>query len=295
MPFPFLDETKELNQATRKELDGSFIQLTNGVTHYELGGDENGIPVVLVHGFSVPYFIFDTTFEFLSKQGFRVLRYDQFGRGLSDRPNLKYDIHLFIRQLKELLDALNFKKVNLLGLSMGGPITACFIEKYPERVSSHILIDPTGAKPIEFSVLLKVVTVPVVGELLLGLFGSASMVKSIASDLFTPELVETFQEKYKIQMQYNGYKRAILSIVRNKLLKSFLDVYKRIAALHKPTLLFWGRQDATVPFEDHIDLLNAMPHTQFHIIENCGHIPHYEKPNEVHPILLEFLKRNNHE
>lgn len=290
MPFPFLDETKELNESTRKEMDGLFIKLTNGITHYELGGDENGIPVVLVHGFSVPYFIFDTTFEFLSKQGFRVLRYDQFGRGLSDRPKLKYDIHVFIRQLKELLDALNFEEINLVGLSMGGPITACFIEKYPERVSSHILIDPTGAKPIEFSALLKVAVQPVVGELLLGLFGSESMVKSIASDLFTPELVEKFQEKYKIQMQYNGYKRAILSTARNHMLGSFLETYKHIAELRKPTLLFWGRQDATVPFEHHIDLLNAIPHIQFHVIENCGHIPHYEKPNEVHPILLEFLR-----
>src|SRR5690349_15789016 len=131
MPFPYLDEIKEINEFTRQDTSGSFIALGDGITHYELGGSEDGPSIVLVHGFSVPYFIFDTTFEHLCKSGFRVLRYDLFGRGFSDRPELNYDIDLFVRQLKDLLDALAFKKVHLLGLSMGGPISASFIEKYP--------------------------------------------------------------------------------------------------------------------------------------------------------------------
>ncbi|MFN8414222.1 MAG: alpha/beta hydrolase [Anaerolineales bacterium] len=291
MPFPYFDETKELNEITRQEASGSFVKLTDGFTHYELAGNEQGPRVVLVHGFSVPYYLFDNTFEFLCNSGFRVLRYDLFGRGFSDRPKVEYNIHLFVRQLKELLDALNFKDVNLLGLSMGGPVTASFIDKYPEYISSHIMIDPAGAKPIRFSRLLKVATLPVLGELIFGLFGSGNMVKNIASDLFTSELVRQFQAKYKIQMQYQGFKRAILSTIRNNMLESFFDTYQRIGKLQKPTLLFWGRQDATVPFEHSELLLQAIPHIQFHAIENCGHMPQYEKPEEVHPILLEFLKR----
>ena len=58
------------------------------------------------------------------------------------------------------------------------------------------------------------------------------------------------------------------------------------------TLLFWGRQDATVPFEQSADILRAIPQAQLQVIENCGHIPHYERPSEVHPILLEFLMRS---
>src|SRR5258708_5384055 len=36
------DEIKELNNETRKFASGSFIQLANGITHYELGGNESG-------------------------------------------------------------------------------------------------------------------------------------------------------------------------------------------------------------------------------------------------------------
>lgn len=291
MPFPYLDETIQLNDKTRKKISGSFIALPSGVTHYEEGGDPNGQPVVLVHGFSVPYFIFDPTFEFLCKQGFRVLRYDLIGRGFSDRPNVQYNAALFVRQLKELLDALNFNQVNLTGLSMGGVVTASFIDTHPEIVSKYILIDPCGARAVSLSPFLKAVRMPGFGELAIGLFGSESMIKGVASDLFTPELIQKFQEKYSVQMQYQGFKRAILSTMRNGMLDSFIETYKRIGKLGKPTLLFWGRHDATVPFEHSDDIRAAMPQAEFHVFEDCGHIPHYERASEVNEILLEFLRK----
>jgi pimeloyl-ACP methyl ester carboxylesterase len=289
MSFLFFDETKELNETTRNNASGSFIALTDGVTHYELGGDENGAPVVLVHGFSVPYFIFDTTFEFLAKSGFRVLRYDLFGRGLSDRPEVTYDIHLFVHQLKELIDALNFKQIVLVGLSMGGPITASFIDRYPGYVSKHVMIDPAGAQRIALSRLFEFTKLPWIGELALALFGSATMLKGIAGDVFTPKLVAQFQERYKVQMQYTGFKRAILSTMRNRMLESFCETYERVGGLKKPTLLFWGMQDKTVPFKDSRILCKAIPHVEFHAFENCGHLPHHENPEEVNNILLKFL------
>jgi pimeloyl-ACP methyl ester carboxylesterase len=289
MTFPYLDEIKELDETARRQADGSFISLADGITHYDLGGPENGKPVILVHGFSTPYFIFDNTFEFLVNSGFCVLRYDLFGRGYSDRPRVDYNIHLFVRQLKDLLDALGIKQINLVGLSMGGPITASFVNEYPEYVSRHVLIDPAGAKQVSLPWMLKALKLPIFGELAFGLFGSVSMIKSIAADLFDPKAVDHFQTQYKIQMQYKGFKRAILSTMRNGMLDSFYETYTRVGALQKPTLLFWGTNDTTVPFEYSKVILKAMPHAEFHPIENCGHIPHYEKPEIVNPILLEFL------
>ena len=291
MTFPYLDETQEMNETARGQADGSFISLADGITHYELGGPENGQPVVLVHGFSTPYFIFDTTFEFLVNSGFRVLRYDLIGRGYSDRPHVDYNIQLFVRQLKDLLDALGLKQVNLVGLSMGGPLTTSFVSEYPDYVSRQVLIDPAGAKQISLPWMLKALKLPIVGELALGLFGSASMLKGIASDLFDPEAVEHFQNQFKIQMQYKGFKYAILSTMRNGMLESFYETYACVGKLRKPTLLFWGMDDATVSFESSKLTLKAIPHAEFHAIEKCGHIPHYEKPEIVNPILQEFLSK----
>ncbi|RPI93302.1 MAG: alpha/beta hydrolase [Chloroflexi bacterium] len=290
MPFSYRDETKELNELTRQEASGSFIQLSDGFTHYELGNPKADETVLLVHGFSVPYFVYDTTFEFLTQSGFRVVRYDLFGRGFSDRPDTQYNIDLFVRQLGDLLDALRFPRpVSLVGLSTGGPITAAFTARFPERVSKLVLIDPIGAKPLPFAPLLKVAAMPFVGEALLRLVRSDGMAMKIAP-LFNRELVKEFQSRYIVQMKYKGFRRAILSTIRNHTLDSCLDVYECIGKMDKPVLLFWGRNDPTVPLK-HSDILRrAMPGMEFRVIENCGHAPHHEKPDEVNPILLQFLQ-----
>ncbi len=291
MAFSYRDETRELNELTRREASGSFLQLSDGFTHYELSNPEAEHTVVLAHGFSVPYFIYDPTFDFLTQAGFRVLRYDLFGRGFSDRPDTQYDIDLFVRQLGDLLDGLRLTPpASLVGLSTGGPITAAFTARFPERVNKLVFIDPVGAKPLPFAGLIKVATLPLVGEAIAGLIRSDRLGNSFATSFFEREFVEHFQPRYVVQMKFKGFRRAILSTIRNKMLDSFLDVYERIGKMGKPALLFWGKDDPTVPFT-HSDILRAvMPNMEFHAIENSGHIPHYEKPDEVNPILLRFLK-----
>jgi pimeloyl-ACP methyl ester carboxylesterase len=292
MSFSYRDETKELNDLTRKDLSGSFVQLPDGVTHYEISNPYKENTVILVHGFSVPYFIFDPTFAFLTQSGFRVVRYDLFGRGFSDRPDTRYNIDLFVKQLADLLDALRFTRpVNLVGLSTGGPITATFTARFPERVNKLVLIDPIGARILALARVLKAAAMPIVGEAIISLFRSDGIVKNIASNLLDRELVGHFQDRYIATIQYKGFKRGILSSIRNGMLDSFLTIYEQVGKMDKPVLLFWGRNDPTVPFKQSRDLRAAMPNLEFHVIENCGHIPHYEKPEEVNPILLEFLRK----
>jgi len=284
-------EDKELNDTTRAGVAGAFVRLPEGITHYEMDGAATAPTVVLVHGFSVPYYIWDPTFQVLRQAGLRVLRYDLFGRGYSDRPRRKYDLNFFVRQLHDLLQALDIQgAVDLVGLSMGGPITAGFIRQYPQQVRRVVWIDPAGARPIGLSLLLKVATLPGIGELALALFGRESLVKGIAADFFDPALVAEFQERYRLQMQFKGFRAAILSTVRSGMLGSFLEIYREVGKLGKPTLLIWGKNDTTVPLEHSDELRAAVPHVQFHVIEGCGHIPHYERPAEVNPILLRFLQ-----
>jgi len=76
-------EKLQLNAAVREKLPGSFVQLPDGVMHYELAGPADGRLVVLIAGFSAPYTVWDPTFAALTQAGFRVLRYDHFGRGYS--------------------------------------------------------------------------------------------------------------------------------------------------------------------------------------------------------------------
>jgi pimeloyl-ACP methyl ester carboxylesterase len=288
--FIYRGETRQLDDATRRTAtSGSFIKLSDGFTHFELDGALHGQPVVLIHGFSVPYFIWDPTFNALISAGFRVLRYDLYGRGFSDRPKINYNIDLFVRQLCDLLDGLEIQNVDLIGLSMGGAIASAFTVASPRRVVRLVLIDPIGVLSMPLGLLYKAASLPGLSELLLGLVDTGMMIDALASDLFDPSLVKLFRDRYSAQMQIKGYKRALLSTLRNKTVDGFPGVYEQLGRLKTPILLFWGRNDQTLPLEQSDSLLKVITQTEFHIIDNCGHIPHYERPEMVNPILLHFL------
>jgi alpha-beta hydrolase superfamily lysophospholipase len=104
-----INKKQVLTDEVRKETSGQFIQLSKGTIHYELSGPENAQTVVLIHGFTTPYFVWDKNVEELTNAGFKVLRYDHYGRGFSDRPDVKYDRDLYDHLLIELLQKLNIK------------------------------------------------------------------------------------------------------------------------------------------------------------------------------------------
>lgn len=279
-------ETKQLNNQTRADLPGSFIQLPDGVTHYELGGPEDGSKVVLVPGFTVPYFIWDPTFEALTQAGFRVLRYDLFGRGYSDRPYKRYDLNLFDQQLIDLLNALGFDgPVHLLGLSMGGIITANFAGKHPERIAKVGLIDPAG-----FSLRLGFIKLPLVGEVVLHLLPDKKLKDGITSDFFDRKYVDQFFDQFLPPTKYRGFRRAVLSTIRSGILTSGVEPYQALGQTGRPTILFWGEEDKTVPFKFSADVVNAVPGIEFHPVPEVGHLPHIERADEVNTKLIEFLQ-----
>jgi pimeloyl-ACP methyl ester carboxylesterase len=90
---------------------------------------------------------------------------------------------------------------------------------------------------------------------------------------------------------FKGSKEAILSTLRSMPLQSYQDGFKSVGRLEKPVMLIWGREDRTFPFENHTQVLAAMPTAEFVPVENAAHLPQYERPHEVNEPLLEFLSR----
>jgi pimeloyl-ACP methyl ester carboxylesterase len=162
--FAFDKETRVLDEKARASLSGSFVKLTDGFTWYELGGPQGGRPIVLIHGYSIPSFLWDDTFKALSAAGFRVLRYDMFGRGFSDQPKATYNAALFERQLLDLLGALQIKgPVDLAAVSMGGIVAMDFAVKHPEMVRKAALISPMGF-PQDLGMGPRLMRIPVFGD-----------------------------------------------------------------------------------------------------------------------------------
>jgi pimeloyl-ACP methyl ester carboxylesterase len=288
--YKFHGETKDIDSVARNAALGQFVLLTDGFTHYELDGAENQRVTVLVPGFSVPMFIWDPTFEGLVSSGLHVLRYDLFGRGYSDRPDIIYNQACYDRQLYDLLHTLNINSpINLVGLSMGGAVAVGFTASHPELVRKLVLIDPAGM-PMEKSPLMNLIRIRGFGEWLFDTFAEKLIVANLAKDFYTRHLVAELQAKYRTQMQYRGFKRALLSTLRHGPLQTMAEAYTRVGHLSKPVLLIWGREDRTVPFALSHKVRSALPHAEFHAIQSAGHIPHYEQPDMVNQLMVDFLQ-----
>jgi pimeloyl-ACP methyl ester carboxylesterase len=275
--------------AEARAFGGSYIRLGAGVTHYELAGPKDAPTVVLVHGFSVPYFIWDPVFNALTVAGFRVLRYDLYGRGLSDRPDARYDPDLFDQQLFQLLGALNISEpIDIVGLSMGGPITTNFAVRHPANVRKVVLFDPAYGKGSPPPWQLRT---PLLGDFIIDVQIAPTMADSQREDFVHPERYPDYFAKYAPQMRYKGFRRAILSTICNFFPVDNTGAFAQLGMSGKPVLLVWGRADQTVPYSLSDEVRKAIPHAEFHPIDDAGHVPFYEHPEVVNPILIDFLKR----
>ena len=286
--------SQNLDAQARTGTLGSFIELPDGFVHYELSGSPDGQMIILVHGFSVPFFIWEPTLEALTAAGLRVLRYDLYGRGYSDRPEGVYDFDLFDNQLANLLMALDIHQpVDLVGLSMGGRIAVVFTARHTSLVRKLGLIDPL-CPFVPQPLTARLAQLPGLGEGLVNLFGKQIFYSQLPKDFYRPEnCPPEFQEKFLQQLKYRGYKRALLSTLRN--MGDMPQPYYQVGELDLPVLLIWGRHDHTIPVSAINMLREAIPQAEFHVIEEAGHIPHYERPEIVNPILIDFLKRGVHE
>ena len=205
-------ERRDLDAAARQGASGKFITLGDGVTHYDVAGPDSGQRVMLVHGFSVPAYIWDSTVTALTGAGFRVARYDQFGRGYSDRPDVPYTADLFDRQLLQLLDSLGWRDpVSLVGLSNGGPVTAEFTARHPERVRSLTLVDPAAGPNVRPARHFRI---PVLGHVLWQTLAVPTMADGQLTDFVEPAKWPDWPTRYREQMQYRGFGRALLSTLQ---------------------------------------------------------------------------------
>lgn len=109
--------------------------------------------VVLVHGFTENAYKYAELIYSLLHSGFAVLTYDQRGHGRSGRSERISDPSVthadrfedYVLDLKILTDALLSdmpKPWHLFGHSMGGAVSALFLERYPEVFSAAVLTSP---------------------------------------------------------------------------------------------------------------------------------------------------------
>ena len=101
-----------------------------------------GLPVVLVHGFTAEGILYAQTLSRLVAMGFKVVAIDVAGHGATQGlPTGGDDLESYTRLLARVLDELGVRRAVLAGHSMGGRLVAQLAAADPERAIAVVLID----------------------------------------------------------------------------------------------------------------------------------------------------------
>lgn len=293
-------DLKELSGAERAQLkaDGlahDFAPLSEGTVHYRLEGPESAPTILLVHGFSVPSFVWDAHFAPLTEAGYRVLAFDNYGRGFSDRPDGPYDAARTDRLIIDLLAHLNIAgKIHLVGYSMGGAAAGLFTARHPERVRSLTLIAPAGVEAIEPSGAVNLLRTPLAGDWIGRVFGKEIFYNRLAEEEKTREGGEAFTARFAKQMEYRGYTNALISTMRHyPVLDGAPGAFRSVGESSVPVLAIWGEKDEVVPFAHSAALTRLAPQTKLISFPQLDHSLTYSAPEKVTPLILEHIRAHH--
>jgi pimeloyl-ACP methyl ester carboxylesterase len=283
-------ETARLDEAARATLRGSFIRLSDGVTHCELAGPAGGELVVLVPGITIPLSYWDGVADRLRAGGFRTLTFSAYGRGYSDRVRATYDEPLFVGQLEQLIDALDLAGPrHVVGTSMGALVALASVLSDPGSASSLTLIGPAGLANRPPALIRRSGGGALTA--LIGRYGGrrgllGHLQHNVADERDAAALREMVTDAYR----YEGSMYALFSTVIEFPLTDRRSLYRDVARHQVPTLLLWGENDRVTPIASLPEaraLLGGQ--TASTVIPDCGHMAPLEQPAAVAELLTGFI------
>ncbi|MDX1819876.1 MAG: alpha/beta hydrolase [Paracoccaceae bacterium] len=290
--FPFLREAmrKPMNDAARQDAPGQFAQLSQGITHYRWTGPVRGPVAVCVHGLTTPSMVWDAVARGLALMGFRVLVYDLYGRGYSDRAPGLQDQDFFLRQLEDLLhDQGITEDVTLLGYSMGGAIVSAFAARHPERARRVILLAPAGMGH-DLGKLAKFTRdTPILGDWLMLLRYPAAHMRGTEAERPLPSEVDGIIDYQQAELSKRGFIPAVMSSLRGILPRPLEEAHRQISREGIPVLAIWGREDKVIPLRAMGQLAQWNRTARHEVIEGAGHGLTYTHASAVLRVIEETL------
>ncbi|MCH2164799.1 MAG: alpha/beta hydrolase [Marinovum sp.] len=266
----------------RSKAEGHILGLPQGATHVIEDGPSDGPPIILVHGLTTPAFVFDALVPDLVARGHRVIRYDHYGRGYSDRPKGLQTASFFRTHLNAIYKASNIEcPAILVGYSMGGAIVADFAAMHPDKVKSAYLIAPAGMRTDLGGVLRRAATWPVIGDFLMHMFFPRMHRKGTDAERVLNVQVPRIIERQQEELEYRGFVRSVLSSLRGILAHDLAPEHRRLATLELPVTVIWAEQDQVIPLEGKRQLEKWNPAARHVVVPEAGHGVTYTHPQAV--------------
>jgi pimeloyl-ACP methyl ester carboxylesterase len=257
---------------------GKQTRVTVGDNGVELFSGGSGPALLFLHGAGgnpgwQPYH------EELSRS-YTVYVPSQPGFNGTERPDWVYTINDVCHFNLELAQKLGLDQYILMGSSMGGWIAAEMAAMCSHNLKALVLVDAAGVKP-ERGEISEIFMVSTETRLKQRFYDPAQVA---SYDQYTREL--TPEERL---IEHSNREMASRLCWRPYLHNLSLPHY--LSKVLAPTLIVWGKQDAIIPVECAEIYQRAIPNSTVKIIDNCGHSPAVEKPQEFLSAVTGFLSR----
>ena len=283
------------------------LQRPDHILHYYTAG-EGTTPLIWLHGGpGETHYDLRSAAESLL-DAFPCVLYDQRGSGASTLESTTPDaLHIdrLIEDLEALRVHLSIDRLNLIGHSWGAMLALAYSIAYPENVMRQVLI---GMGPLDKSYSAVVKSNLRAGlsrhqrYLLDVLVGQRKVARTQQDDasfrklqqrivaefyadawFYSPEAGVQYAQHYRDYYDYNP-------VVSEKVMPTWyeLDALSLVDSLPMPTLVLYGRQDIE-PIEQAYLLAERMPYVRIALLNNCGHFPWLEQPDEFYNTLASFL------
>jgi len=270
--------------------DGSgydTVALTDGVTAYKDMGPAEAQPLVIVHGATLGSVAYEAYYQPFLDAGYRVIAYDQYGRGFSDRPDAPLSIDLVRVQLLELLDHLGIDQANLYGVSFGGAVIARFAAAHPDRVSALGFQVPLIASPQ--NALLRIASLPVVQPVVGRLMLVPAIVERGESFGTESEEQRRVVDHFKTQFTVEGTQRMLMSMLTGDAMSSRLEDHAAIAEAGIPVQFVYATDDPEISPESVEAAISNYAAPDIHTYTG-GHFFSATKQDELAAKLVAFFR-----
>lgn len=265
-----------------------MVKTAKHTIHINEAGPKDAPAIILLHGSgpgATGWSNFSNNIPALAER-YRVIAADMPGWGESDPVTWQDRDHP--TDVANLMDELGLEKATLIGNSMGGGTTIRFGYEHPERVDRLITMgSSSGSRTLSgaggltegLKVLQKGYREPSFETM-----KQLVDVMTFDSTFATDELIQQRADMTAAHPQHNQNfidgtgKRAVVE----------LDLDK-VAGIKAKTLLFHGRDDRVVHYENSLRLSMLIPDSRLVLINQCGHWLQIEHAEEFNRTVLSFL------
>lgn len=284
---------RKMNGAARATAPGQFVELSNGVTHFNWHGPARGTMAVCIHGLTTPSFVWRGIARGLALMGFRVLTYDLYGRGYSDRPQGKQNAAFFVSQLQELLEHEAVDgQITLIGYSMGGAIATCYAAAHPDKVRQLVLLAPAGMGVVAGKMGNFIARTPIIGDWLMLALYPGTLRKGIRAERGVPTSVPDIGTLQEAELDYKNFIPSVLASIRGFLPRPLRAEHEVLHEHGVPVLAIWGKDDEVIPLTAVDTLTEWNPDTHQEVIEGAGHGLTYTHTDQILEIFQDAFLRD---